>query len=78
MKKILFTLFLIFGINIFASAKNEIIYPKPVVVSFYSDNCEECKQLSVTKEGSKVEAYIVPTDEEMMIARDTKRIVEGL
>lgn len=53
MKKILFTLFLIFGINIFASAKNEIIYPKPVVVSFYSDNCEECKQLSVTKEGSK-------------------------
>ena len=31
----------------------------------------------ITKEGSKIKAYIVPTDEEMVIARDTKALVEG-
>ena len=31
----------------------------------------------ISTEDSKVKVYVVPTDEEMTIARDTKRIVEG-
>lgn len=29
----------------------------------------------ITKEGSKIPCYIVPTDEELMIARDTYRLI---
>ena len=32
----------------------------------------------ISKADSKVKAYVIPTDEEMVIARDTKRIVESL
>jgi len=32
----------------------------------------------ISKEDSKVKVWIVPTDEELMIARDTKRIVENM
>ncbi|MDR0913998.1 MAG: acetate kinase [Oscillospiraceae bacterium] len=31
----------------------------------------------ITKPGSKIRVFIIPTDEELVIARDTKRIVEG-
>ena len=31
----------------------------------------------LTKPGSKVEVWVIPTDEELVIARDTKRIVNG-
>ena len=31
----------------------------------------------ITKPGSKVTAYVIPTNEELMIARETKRLVEG-
>ena len=31
----------------------------------------------LTKPGSKVEVWVIPTDEELVIARDTKRIVSG-
>ena len=30
----------------------------------------------ITKDGSKIVAYIVPTDEEMMIARETERLTK--
>lgn len=31
----------------------------------------------ITKPNSKITAYIIPTNEELMIARETKRLVEG-
>ena len=31
--------------------------------------------IQITKEGSKIPCYIVPTDEELMIARDTYRLI---
>ena len=34
-------------------------------------------ETKISSEDSKVEVYIIPTDEEMVIARDTKRIVEN-
>lgn len=36
------------------------------------------KEACFTKEGSKVEAWVLPTDEEMLIARDTRDIVVKL
>lgn len=36
------------------------------------------EEIKISTEISKVEVYIVPTDEEMVIARDTKAIVESL
>ena len=30
----------------------------------------------ITKEGSKIPCYIVPTDEEVMIARDTYKLID--
>lgn len=35
------------------------------------------EQIQISSEDSKVLVYVIPTDEEMVIARDTKRIVEG-
>ena len=36
------------------------------------------EETKVSAEDSKILAYIIPTDEEMVIARDTKAIVESL
>lgn len=36
------------------------------------------KEAQLNTEDSKVDIWLIPTDEELMIARDTKRIVEGL
>ncbi len=35
------------------------------------------EQLEITKPNSKIKAFVIPTDEELVIARDTKAIVEG-
>lgn len=35
------------------------------------------EQVQISTEDSKVLVYVIPTDEEMVIARDTKRLVEG-
>jgi acetate kinase len=32
----------------------------------------------ITREGSRLEAWMIPTDEELLIARDTVRLVMGL
>ena len=32
----------------------------------------------ITKPGSRLEAWVIPTDEERLIARDTARIVLGM
>ena len=34
------------------------------------------EQIKISAEDSKVLVYVIPTDEEMVIARDTKRLVE--
>ena len=36
------------------------------------------EEVKISTENSKVLAYIIPTDEEMVIARDTKAIVESI
>ena len=35
------------------------------------------KEAELTKEGSKVKVFVIPTNEELMIARDTKALVEA-
>ena len=35
------------------------------------------EEILITKHSSKIKAYVVPTNEELMIARDTKRLVES-
>ena len=35
------------------------------------------EETKISTENSKILAYVIPTDEEMVIARDTKRIVEA-
>ncbi|MBQ3181298.1 MAG: acetate kinase, partial [Clostridia bacterium] len=35
------------------------------------------QEAEISTQDSKVKVYVVPTDEEMTIARDTKKIVEG-
>jgi acetate kinase len=35
------------------------------------------EQVEITGEGAKVRTFIIPTNEELVIARDTKAIVEG-
>ena len=32
----------------------------------------------ITTEGSRLAAWVIPTDEELLIARDTVRVVQGL
>ena len=32
----------------------------------------------ITKEGSRLAAWVIPTDEEVLIARDTYRLLSGL
>ena len=34
-------------------------------------------ETKISTDDSKILAYIIPTDEEMVIARDTKALVEG-
>ena len=35
------------------------------------------KETEITADGARVRAFVIPTDEELTIARDTKAIVEG-
>ncbi len=41
------------------------------------ENKKRGEALDVTKEGAKVKTFVIPTNEELMIALDTKRLVEG-
>ena len=36
------------------------------------------KEMKISTENSKIGVYVVPTNEELMIARDTKNIIENL
>ena len=55
MKKILILLIAIFTFNIIAFAKEETIYPKPLVVTFSSKDCEECDLVELVKVQSQIE-----------------------
>ena len=35
------------------------------------------EEVLITKPESKIRAYIIPTNEELVIARDTKKLVNG-
>jgi acetate kinase len=41
-------------------------------------NGSDAKEKVITRDGSRIAAWVVPTNEELMIARKTKTIVEGL
>lgn len=42
-----------------------------------ANNTRKPKQRTISTENSKIKVMIIPTDEELMIARDTQRLVEG-
>ena len=60
-KKILALFILFFSLNTFSTAEN--VYTKPVVVTFYRNNCEECEQMNELRknfiEQYKDKAYFV-------------------
>ena len=41
-------------------------------------NNVKSEELKISTDASKVLAYIIPTDEEMVIARDNKALVESI
>ncbi len=43
----------------------------------YNMSCPRGKEVTITKQGSRVKAFVIPTDEEMVIARDTANIVKA-
>ena len=48
-----------------------------VKIDCEANNCRG-KEVKISTPDSKVEVYVIPTNEELMIARDTKAIVEAL
>ena len=40
----------------------------------YNQSCPRGEEVEISKPGSKVKVYVIPTDEEMVIARDTARL----
>ena len=48
-----------------------------IKVDYDANNCRG-KEVKISTPDSKVEVYVIPTNEELMIARDTKAIVEKL
>ena len=41
------------------------------------NNCSG-KEVEITGEGSKVRVFVIPTNEELMIAKDTQALVENM
>lgn len=51
-------------------------YLKPIGVEIdKSINKQKGKEIKISTENSKVGVYVVPTNEELMIARDTKQLI---
>lgn len=51
-------------------------YLKPIGVEIDKEiNKQKGKEIKISSENSKVQVYVVPTNEELMIARDTKEII---
>ena len=38
---------------------------------------EKADEKLISTDDSKVKVYVIPTDEELLIARDTKKLIEG-
>lgn len=39
-------------------------------------NCPRGENVEISKPGSKVKVFVIPTDEELMIAKDTARLAK--
>ena len=48
-----------------------------VVIDKEKNNCRG-QEVEITGEGSKVRVFIIPTNEELMIAKDTQELVEAM
>ena len=54
-------------------------YLKPIGVEIDKEiNKQKGKEIKISNENSKVQVYVVPTNEELMIARDTKEIISKI
>ena len=42
-----------------------------------NDQCFKGKCMKISKEGSRIAVWVIPTNEELLLARDTVRIVKG-
>jgi acetate kinase len=43
-----------------------------------NDGLRHGREGAISREGSRLAAYVIPTDEELLIARDTYRVIEGI
>ncbi len=65
------------GENGFETRERICDYLKPIGVEIDKTvNKQKGKEIKISSENSKVLVYVVPTDEELMIARDTKQLIE--
>ena len=54
-------------------------YLKPIGVEIDKEiNKQKGKEIKISNENSRVQVYVVPTNEELMIARDTKEIISKI
>ena len=64
------------GENGFETRSRICEYLKPLGVEIDEEyNKQKGKEIKISTENSKVEVYVVPTNEELMIARDTKNLI---
>ena len=65
------------GENGFETRERICEYLKPIGVEIDKNiNKQKGKEIKISSENSKVDVYVVPTNEELMIARDTMNIIK--
>ena len=65
------------GENGFEERERICEYLKPFGINIDKEiNKQKGKEIKISTDDSRVQIFVVPTNEELMIARDTKRIVE--
>ena len=65
------------GENGFETRERICEYLKPIGVEIDKEiNKQKGKEIKISSENSKVQVFVVPTNEELMIARDTRDIIE--
>ncbi|MBR2289062.1 MAG: acetate kinase [Clostridia bacterium] len=67
------------GENGFETRERICEYLKPIGVEIDKEiNHQKGKEVRISTDNSKVQVYVVPTNEELMIARDTRKIISNL
>ena len=67
------------GENGFETRERICDYLKVIGVEIDKEvNKQKGKEIKISTENSKVAVYVIPTNEELMIARDTKEIIETM